>query len=530
MKINRLRLSRTTFACLALAALATVSLLLADDRTRSLAFNTLKLIAGTLAISLPLGAILGILIARTDLPLRRLAAVVLGLLLIVPLYLQAAAWQSGFGPYGWYALAFGGGSDPWLWKWRGAIFVHAMAAMPWVALLVGLAARQVEPQLEEVALLDAPAWRVFCHVTLRRIWPVVGLASIWVALLVATDMTVTDLYQVRTYAEEVFTDFAAPDVSISTLSPWAGTLVVTALTTGAILLCAAVAQYSARLLPRKPIVFALGKWRWPAAAVTACLLFTILGVPLVNLVYKAGVITQPTETGAARSWSALKCLHIIATSPARYEKEFGLSFLIAAGAAAIALAAALPLAWLAKRGGLPAAPAILIGAVSLAIPAPLLGIGLIHLFNDSSLPLAWLYDTIAAPILGQAIRALPLALFISCLTFRSIPHEQFEAAVLDGAGPYSRLFRVAVPQRWPALAAAWLAAFLVAFNELPTTLLLQPPGTMTLPVQIYQLMHGNGEDLLAGIALFLLAAYAITGAIALALLNLACGRKRAAEG
>jgi hypothetical protein len=40
-------------------------------------------------------------------------------------------------------------------------------------------------------------------------------------------------------------------------------------------------------------------------------------------------------------------------------------------------------------------------------------------------------------------------------------------------------------------------------------------------VQAYQLMHGNGEDLLAGVVLFLLAAYAITGAIALALLNLA---------
>jgi putative spermidine/putrescine transport system permease protein len=94
-----------------------------------------------------------------------------------------------------------------------------------------------------------------------------------------------------------------------------------------------------------------------------------------------------------------------------------------------------------------------------------------------------------------------------------------EAAALDGAGAGARFFRVALPQRWPALVAAWLAAFLVAFNELPATLLLQPPGTMTLPVQIYQLMHGNGEDLLAGIVLFLILAYAIIGATAFALLS-----------
>jgi iron(III) transport system permease protein len=503
------------------------SLLLAEDRTRSLAFNTLKLVAGTLAISLPLGALSGILIARTDLPLRRLAAATIGLLLIVPLYLQAAAWQSGFGPYGWFTLAFGGSSDPWLWKWRGAIFIHAMAAMPWVALFVGLAARQVEPQLEEAALLDAPAWRVFCLVTLRRIWPAIGLASIWVSLLAATDMTVTDLYQVRTYAEEVYVDFAAPtDIHAAPLGPWTGALVITALTAAAILLCAGAAQHSARLLPRKPIVFALGTWRWPAAAITGCVLFVAFGVPIVNLVYKAGVVTHPTATGVTRFWSAVKCLHFIATSPTRYQKEFGLSLLIATGAAAIALAASVPLAWLAKRGGLLATPAILLGATALAIPAPLLGVGLIDLLNGPSMALNWLYDTSAAPIIGQAIRTLPLAIFISWLAFRSIPHDQLEAAALDGAGAGARFFRVALPQRWPTLAAAWLAAFLVAFNELPATLLLQPPGTMTLPVQIYQLMHGTGEDLLAGIVLFLLAAYAIAVAIALALLNLAGASQR----
>jgi iron(III) transport system permease protein len=520
MKTNRLRLSKTTLACLALAALAAAILLAADERTRSLALNTLKLIGGTLAISLPFGALVGALIARTDLPLRRVAAAAIGLLLIVPLYLQAAAWQSGFGPYGWFTLAFGGSSDPWLWKWRGAIFVHAMAAVPWVALFVGLAARQVEPQLEEAALLDAPAWRVFCHVTVRRIWPAVGLAGIWVALLVATDMTVTDLYQVRTYAEEVYVDFAAPtDIHAAPLGPWIGALVASALTAGAIMLCAWAAQYSTRLLPRKPIVFALGRWRWPATAITACVLFVLFGVPIFSLFYKAGVVTHPTATGATRSWSIIKCLHIIATSPARYQKEFGLSFLLAAVAAAIALALSIPLAWLAKRGGLCATPAVLFGATALAIPAPLLGIGLINLFNGPSVTLNWMYDTIAAPIIGQTIRALPLALFISWLAFRSIPHEQLEAAALDGAGARSRFFRVAVPQRWPALAAVWLAAFLVAFNELPATLLLQPPGTMTLPVQIYQLMHGNGEDLLAGIVLFLILAYAIVGATAFALLN-----------
>jgi fatty acid desaturase len=48
---------------------------------------------------------------------------------------------------------------------------------------------------------------------------------------------------------------------------------------------------------------------------------------------------------------------------------------------------------------------------------------------------------------------------------------------------------------------------------------LQPPGTMTLPVEIYQLMHGNGEDRLAGIVLVLALAYLVVGLACIALVG-----------
>ncbi|HEY2882097.1 MAG TPA: hypothetical protein VGJ15_06675, partial [Pirellulales bacterium] len=108
-------------------AVAVAALVQTDNRSRGLALNTVKLVGATLAISLPLGSVLGVLIARTNLPLRGLAAGILGLLVIVPLYLIAAAWLSGFGQFGWFTILFGKPlTDPWLWKWRGAIFIHAV--------------------------------------------------------------------------------------------------------------------------------------------------------------------------------------------------------------------------------------------------------------------------------------------------------------------------------------------------------------------------------------------------------------------
>ena len=72
-------------------------------------------------MSVPLGTLLAWLLVRTDLLGRRLWLALLGLMLFVPLYLQAAAWQAGFGLQGWYTLA--GFGRTLLEGWAGAIWV-----------------------------------------------------------------------------------------------------------------------------------------------------------------------------------------------------------------------------------------------------------------------------------------------------------------------------------------------------------------------------------------------------------------------
>ena len=125
----------------------------ADDRSRGLVANTLWLAAGTLAISVPAGAFLGSVLARTDVWGRTIAVVLLGGLLLVPLHLHAAAWQAGFGIEGWQTASQASGIRvPWIDGWRGAIWVHGCAGIPWVALFVGIASRTIPASWEELAL------------------------------------------------------------------------------------------------------------------------------------------------------------------------------------------------------------------------------------------------------------------------------------------------------------------------------------------------------------------------------------------
>jgi ABC-type Fe3+ transport system permease subunit len=163
-------------------------------------------------------------------------------------------------------------------------------------------------------------------------------------------------------------------------------------------------------------------------------------------------------------------------------------------------------------------------ALCLTIPGPLLGIGLIRLLNqppDSPLAdLAWLYDSNFAPWVVQTVRALPLVTLILWPALASVPQVMLDAAATDGTGWWGRLLRVALPQRWPAVAAAWLVGLAVAVGELAATVLVMPPQRSTaISVRVFQLLHYGVDDRVAAICLVMVAGVAALTGIAAALLK-----------
>ncbi|MGE3820665.1 MAG: iron ABC transporter permease, partial [Isosphaeraceae bacterium] len=176
------------------------------QRPLQLAAETIRLVLATEALALPVGIALAVVLFRTDVPGRRLALASLLISAFVPLPLHATAWLGAFGNAG-RSQALGLGMLPVLTGWSGAAFVHAMAALPWVVVVVGVGLRTVEPELEDAAILDLPGPIVAWRVTLRRSLGAILGAALAVAVLTAGDMTVTDLLRVRTYAEEAYLQY-----------------------------------------------------------------------------------------------------------------------------------------------------------------------------------------------------------------------------------------------------------------------------------------------------------------------------------
>jgi iron(III) transport system permease protein len=103
----------------------------------------------------------------------------------------------------------------------------------------------------------------------------------------------------------------------------------------------------------------------------------------------------------------------------------------------------------------------------------------------------------------------------------SVPQVMLDAAATDGAGRWRQLMLIAVPQRWPAIAAAWLIALAIAVGELAATVLVMPPqrGATALSIQVFQLLHYGVDDRVAAICLVLVFAIAALTAVAAKLLS-----------
>lgn len=102
-----------------------------------------------------------------------------------------------------------------------------------------------------------------------------------------------------------------------------------------------------------------------------------------------------------------------------------------------------------------------------------------------------LNDTLLGLTLVYALMNLPVAIWLLEGFARKLPPEIFEAAALDGAGPWRTLSSVVVPLMLPALVAVGTILAILNYNEfLLATFLTQSPEAQTAPVAL-SLFYGD---------------------------------------
>ncbi len=492
---------RRTLFLVALVAALCICWYLTPTSTVGLFQNSLKLALLSGLVALPLSSLLAFFMARFEIPGRRFIDGCLLVLLLMPLYVQLAAWEAGFGRGGWYSTLIAEQlSDPPLEGLRGSVWVHAMAAIPWLYGVFRLGLESIPSTYEDAARIDGSAWQVFRHVTLPLTLPVFVGGALFVGIVTMTEITVTDRYQFRSYAEVIYSEFALGfdklPVEIASVPLNLAMLVLVGLSfcvlTGGRLVHATPNSRRQRLKTTQP---------WPFAFVIVMIMM-LLGVPLANLLYQAGIEVEQIGDQRHRVWSFSKCVSLIAKSPISYQEELAWTAVLSQLSILSSISIATLWAWWSHGRKIRQWIGLVICVICFATPGTLISLAIMRTLNHPNSLMIWLYDdTLAAPWLALTIKCLPFACLLLWQGMRTIPQSVLDAARIDGASSISTFWRIVLPLLRPNIICAALICLAVSIGELSASLLVLPPSVTTVSKRIFSLIHYGAEDQLAGLCL-----------------------------
>ncbi len=433
---------------------STLRPLLFRELTATLLWNTVSLTVVVTVLCAVIGTLAAWFVERTDLPGRRIWAVLVVVPIGVPDFVTSFGWKSIFQSMGGFGAA---------------ALVMTLAVYPLVYLPVSASLRNADPAQEEVARsLGLGRLRTFWRVTLGQARVAVLGGCLLVGLVMLSEYGAFEILGFRTFTTEIYTEFLngfdAPAACALSL-----VLVVLSL----FLLCGeGLARGRGRqsrsgpLVARVPRPYRLGRATVPVLGGFFVLVGLALGVPVGAIVYwilHGGSSTLPSASIASAAWHTM---------------------LYSAAAGLLATMAALPVAILSVR--YPSRVATVFersGYLVLAIPGLVIALALTY-FSERYAA-GWLYQSSAMLIAAYAIMFFPLALVAVRTSVAQAPPGLEEIGRSLGASRREVLRRVTLPLVASGLAAAFSLVFLEAVTELTATLVLIPTGAHTLSTQFW---------------------------------------------
>ena len=473
--------------------------LLGSTRQWLLLENSL-ILAGIVAFSVTIiGVSFGILIGKSDLPLKKWLLFILCIPILIPPYIVAVAWDQLLAPGQGPLLLF---PQPWhekvhrlLFGLAGSVFVLSTVYLPIPLLLTSFFVRTVNPRFEEAARLNAAWPRVIRQITLPLIWPGILLASMLVFVLTIGQLSVPSYLRFQVFSVESFTRFSALyDFKGATANSIPLAVMVLPLLFLEVCLAKKWNLFTSGMVQARGLLqIRLGKWKTPAFTLVFVFAFIFVVLPLGYLVINScqkGVYLRAIE---------------MAGEPLKR------SFFYSAVAASILSICGFMAAYAIKNQAICCWRLVnMAGLFLFALPGTVLGIGLIGLWNTK-----WthfVYGSMSIVIMGYVAKYYILSVKVIEGRFLQIPSSMEEAAQLAGASWLRRMISVLFPlsRRW--VFASWLCVFIFCLRDTDITMLVYPPGCDTLPVRIFTTMANGSPQLVAAMCVLMVLSVVVPAA------------------
>jgi iron(III) transport system permease protein len=443
------------------------------------------------------------LVARTDLPGKRLLRMLILASFVTPPFLGAFAWVLLGGPNAglinqWYYALFG--LKPFedaalinIFSAGGMVFVMALYTFPYVFTFVTNSLDLIPSDLEDAsAILGAPAWRTALDITLPLAAPAL-LAGFIVAFLQSMTLFGTPAILalpagVDTMTTKIWSLFQFP--------PQLG--LAAAVSLPLLLITVVLLRTQTAIMGRRGYsiiggkggavrFIRLGAWKVPALA----LFVFVLGC---SIVLPYGVLLR---TAFVRNWSGPLGLENLSLEHWRFvffefsqtRLAFVNTFVLGVSAATAGTILVTVVGYLSLRKLVWGHRYLAFLATSpVAIPGIVLAVGL---FLSYTQPPLVLYGTLSIIFLAYLTKELPVGYQQVAASLRSVHPELEDASRIFGANRLNSLIDITAPLVRNGVIATWILIFIGSIRELSATILLFTSRTKTISVTMFDLRESN---------------------------------------
>lgn len=468
--------------------LANYVAVLASRRVWSVAATTFWIALAATTLALSAGFFMAWLVARTDIPGRRILSFVAIVPFLAPSLVVAIGWAILGNPdngiinvfYRW--LVHGPGNIVDVYSYAGVALVMSFPAAGFIYLMMLGPLGNSDPSLEDSARLSgASPWYVFRTIQVPLLMPAFLPFAI-IAFIRAIEAFEVPQILGTPAGIYVFINFIYDALKIQT-PPHYGTAIALSVIvgSGALLIVAVAAQLQqARATVSgkgfQPRRIKLGKTKIP------CLIavWGYLGLLLLPL----GAIVLSSFWRFLGSYdpklATLANYRFIATDPTTHRALLNtVALMFLASTVCVVIGCLLSFALLRKiRFGRGAIDAVLL--IPWAIPGLILGVALLWTYIN----VPGLYGTFFGVLLGFVTLGIPLAMRSTGSVLSQLGSELEEASAVHGANAVTTLRRIVVPLIMPGLVSAWFTLATLFSRELSVPVMLYGYGSEVAAVQL----------------------------------------------
>jgi len=412
---------------------------------------------------------------KTDLPFGKILTACAVLPMLIPPYIKAIGWITLTGRQGFLCRLFHWNIN--IFNLTGAAFILGTSYFPVIMLLLAFSMSFYDPSLEEAATLHKSPANVFKSVIFPLSFNPLLLGLLLVFILSFTNFNIPALLGLKVYTVEIFSYFEAfgdfSQVFIASLPSmavlFAMIVLLGILSTRIPKSCISENVHSHKIHLRLSFI--------PLTVIFLILLLSVF-LPCIGLFVKTQALRAIPKA--------------IMLSSRELINSFTFSLVGSVLIISIAIVVSTLLIRLENYSHL---------LIPLVLPGTLSAIGLITIMNRPWLSV--IYKTPAILVISYLLKFLPVATVGIAFYMKKIHLSLLESGWCV-KNEKSVLLRITYPLISNGVFLVGLLVFAFCLGELDSTALLIAPGTATIPLKIFNLMHYGADNVVASLCLVII--------------------------